>query len=92
MEKRTLFSATFRTRRRCVLTITLSPELELVLSQRASQSGSTPEQEALDTLQRDLLPSEYAFNENSVRVARLQQLASPAGISLPEEALSRETL
>ena len=75
-----------------MLTITLPPELEVVLTQRARQSGRSPEQIALDTLHRDLLPLAGANEEQTAWLARLGRLASPAGISLSEEALSRETL
>jgi len=75
-----------------MLTITLPPELELVLTQRARQSGSTPEQVALETLQRDLLSPAHGDEKQRAWVARLQRLATPAGISLSDEALSREAL
>ena len=75
-----------------MLTITLPPELEKVLNQRARKNGSTPEQVALDTLLKNLLPSTSTPKEQEAWVARLQRLASPAGVSLSEDALSREAL
>jgi len=75
-----------------MLTITISPELEVALTQRARQCGSTPEQIALDTLQRDLLPPVRDVEGKSAWAARLRQLASPSGVSLSEESLSRETM
>ncbi|HZT43443.1 MAG TPA: hypothetical protein VFA07_14850 [Chthonomonadaceae bacterium] len=39
-----------------MITITLPPELEQVVTERAKQQGTTPELVALDTLRKELLP------------------------------------
>ena len=75
-----------------MLTITLPEELEAVLTQHARESGSTPEQIALDTLQRNLLPRPDASEAQTAWAARLRRVATPAGISLSEDVLSREAL
>ena len=75
-----------------MLTITLPYELEMVLTQHARATGSTPEQIALDTLQRNLLPRVTATESQTAWAARLRRVATPAGISLSDDVLSREAL
>jgi hypothetical protein len=74
------------------MTLTLSPELEQALARRAQENGTTLEQAALDMLRQSLLPRTNSNQEQDAWTARLRRLASPAGVSLPEEALSREAL
>ncbi len=68
------------------------PLAAFVADQRARQSGSAPGQLALDTLEKNLLPPAISPEEQAAWAARLQSLASPAGVSLSEESLSREAL
>lgn len=70
----------------------LSPELEQVLVRRAQVHGITLEQVILDTLRQSVLLGTNSNQEQDPWMMRLRRLASPAGVSLPEEALSREAL
>ncbi len=75
-----------------MLSITLPPELEFALKRQALENGTTAEQVVLETLQRNLLSPGSEREEQTTWVARLRRMASPAGVSLSEEVLSREAL
>ncbi len=74
------------------MTLVLSPELTRLLQQRAQESGMTPEEMAVETLHRSLLGAKLPPADAQGWAERLKRAASPAGISLSEDALSRETL
>lgn len=70
------------------MTLPLPPNLESALSEQARRCGVAPEALALDVLCRHLVPAAPADEWEQ----RLLAAATDCGVSLPDEALSRETL
>ena len=71
------------------MVITLSPELEAALVERARQKGVPPESLALQVLRDRLLP---LFVPQDDWERRLLSIATDCGVSLSNEALSSEGL
>ena len=76
------------------MTITLTPEIEQLLTQEAEQKGTTPEALALTKLRpptpidyRDTMPPPRNDWERLLRSA-----GSPCGVSLTDDQVSRESL
>ncbi len=74
------------------MTLTLPFDIERMLAIRARESGDTPEQLALETLRRSLAIHAPEILSDTSWTDRLHRLAAPAGVSLSDEALSREAL
>lgn len=74
------------------MTIILAPEIERALNEHLPQLGTTPEGFVTEAVREKLasLPSKKMTDEEWV--ARLRALAVPAGVSLSDEAVSRESL
>jgi hypothetical protein len=73
------------------MVITLPPELEAALKDRARQEGATPEALALAALrERFLVPPPVQPGDEWER--RLLGAATDCGVSLPHSALGREGL
>lgn len=72
-------------------TFTLTPDLEEALSEQAQRQGTTPEQFALDAV-REKLATVNLEPPHDDWQALLRSAASPAGVSLSDEATSRECL
>lgn len=70
------------------MVITLSPELEAVLGERARRRGIAPEVLAMEVLRERFLPIEPRDEWER----QLLGMALDCGVSLPDEALSREQL
>ena len=73
------------------MTITLSPELEAALSEAARREGVSPDALALNALRERFLPRP-AIQPQDDWEQELLALAKDCGVSLSNEALSREQL
>ena len=73
------------------MVVTLGPELEAALNERASRQGVAPEVLALNALQERFLPV-VPLQPQDEWERRLLGLAKDCGVSLPNWAVSRETL
>jgi hypothetical protein len=74
------------------MTITLSPELEVALTAAAQRQGVAPNALALNVLRERFLAPAPAIQPQDEWERRLLRLAKNCGVSLPDEALSREEL
>lgn len=74
------------------MVITLPPQLEAVLSEQARRRGTTPEVLALDALRERFLPESAPLEPRDEWERRLLGLAIDCGVSLSDEALSREEM
>lgn len=74
------------------MTIILAPEIERALNEHLPQLGTTPEGFVTEAVREKLasLPPKQMTDEEWI--ARLRALAVPAGVSLSDEAVSRESL
>jgi len=83
------------------MTITLPPDIEDLVARQARLQGTTPETLALDSLRESL--REKIFEQPHPVVTRLREpcdewerllrgAASPAGVSLSDEQLSRDVI
>ena len=75
-----------------MVTITIPPDLERAMNARAIQTSSTLEQIAIDSLMNAFLGPDSLTIDHDEWVTKLRHVASPTGISLSEESLSREEL
>jgi hypothetical protein len=74
------------------MTITLGPELEAALSEVADRQGVAPEVLALNVLRERFLTPAPPVQPRDEWEQRLLGLAKDCGVSLSDEALSREEL
>ncbi|HEX6985170.1 MAG TPA: hypothetical protein VF170_07320 [Planctomycetaceae bacterium] len=74
------------------MTITLSPELEATLAEAARRKGVAPEALALDILRERLRPRPVPIEPRDEWERHLLSIATDCGVSLSDEALSRENL
>ena len=74
------------------MTITLPAELAAVLSEQARRRGVAPEELALDALRQRFPPASADLEPRNDWERRLLGLAKDCGVSLSDEALSREEL
>lgn len=74
------------------MTITLPPELAKRLQQQASLNGTTPEAEAVQSIQASLPNQDFISAETLAWLARLTAHATDCGVSLTDEELSREVM
>lgn len=74
------------------MVITLPPQLEAVLSEQARRRGVAPEVLALDALRERFLPAPAALEPRDEWERQLLAAASDCGVSLSDEALSREEM
>jgi hypothetical protein len=74
------------------MTITLDPELEAALSEAARQQGVAPDVLALNVLRERFLATAPAIQPQDEWERRLLGLAKDCGVSLSDEALSREEM
>ncbi len=75
------------------MVITLTPELEAALNERARQQGIAPDVLALDALRERFLPLPTTLLEPRDEWERgLREAATDCGVSLSDEALSSEGL
>lgn len=74
------------------MTITLGPELEAALNAVAQRHGMAPDVLALTVLRERFLPAAAAIQPQDEWERRLLGLARHCGVSLSDEALSREAL
>ena len=78
------------------MTITLTPDLEKVVLQKAHDEGTTPEAVVLNAIREKLGPgpSELAkiIEPRDEWERRLLSVGSPCGVSISDEALSSEGL
>jgi hypothetical protein len=74
------------------MVITLTPQLEAVLSERARQRGVTPEVLALDALREHFLPASDPLEPRDEWERRLLEMGTDCGVSLTDEQLSREEM
>ena len=74
------------------MTIELGSELETRLAAMAQQSGKTPEEFALEVLTKQVMPRDWRNNPRDEFERLLRDVGSPCGVSLSDEALSREEL
>ena len=72
------------------MTLDLNPELKTLLEERSSQLGTSPEEFVLETLRRTLTAPTPTPQEDWE--ALLMSVGSPAGVSFPDEATSRDSL
>jgi hypothetical protein len=73
------------------MVLTLPPQLESALTEQARKRGVAPEDLAVDVLSRHLLPP-APITPLDEWERRLLSIASDCGVSLSNEALSREAL
>ncbi len=74
------------------MTIELGSELETRLAAMAQQSGKTPEEFALEVLRQRVLPRVWRDEPRDDFERLLREVGSPCGVSLSDEALSREEM
>jgi len=74
------------------MTIDLGPELEAELAALAKRSGRTPEESVLRILRRQLLGDPPLGEPRDEWERRLRAIATDCGVSLSDEALSREEM
>lgn len=74
------------------MTIHLGPELEAELAVVAQRSGRTNEEVVLQILRRQLLERRSLPEPRDEWERRLLALGTDCGVSLSDEALSRETM
>ena len=74
------------------MTITLGPDLESVLNDLAQQQGVAPEVLALNALRERFLGAASALEPRDEWERGLLALATDCGVSLSNEALSREEM
>ena len=73
------------------MVITLPPQMEAALSERAKQRGIEPEALALEVLRQQLLPVQPPVPRDEWE-RQLLSVATDCGVSLSNEALSSEGL
>jgi hypothetical protein len=74
------------------MTITLDPTLEAALNEAARKRGVAPEALALDALRDRFLPAVQRFQPRDDWERRLLAIGTDCGVSLSDEAVSREQL
>jgi hypothetical protein len=74
------------------MVITLGPDLEAALSEQARKQGVAPEVLALNALRERFLPRPLPFEPRDEWERGLLEAAVDCGVSLSDEALSRENL
>jgi hypothetical protein len=74
------------------MTINLDPELEAALKEAARRQGLAPEILALDALRQRFLAPAPAIQPQDEWERRLLEAATDCGVSLSNEALSREEM
>ena len=74
------------------MVITLTPQLEAVLSEQARRRGLAPEVLALDALREHFLPISGPLEPRDEWERRLLSMAKDCGVSLTDEQLSREQM
>lgn len=74
------------------MVITLTPQLEAVLSEQAQRRGVAPEVLALDALREHFLPASDPLEPRDEWERRLLSMAKDCGVSLTDEQLSREQM
>ena len=74
------------------MVITLEPELEAALNEAALRRGVAPEQLVLDALRQRFLHSAAPAVPPDEWELRLLGMARECGVSLPDNALSRQAL
>ncbi len=72
------------------MVITLSPELEAALTERARRQGVPPERLALDALRDRFLAQAPTDESQDEWERKLRRVATDCGVSLPDAALSSE--
>ena len=74
------------------MTITLTPQLEAVLSEQARRRGTDPEVLALDALRERFLPDSAVLEPRDEWERQLFGAAIDCGVSVPDSALSSDGL
>jgi hypothetical protein len=74
------------------MVVTLTPQLEAVLSEQARQRGVAPEVLVLDALRERFLPASAPLEPRDEWERRLLEAATDCGVSLSDAALSREEM
>jgi len=74
------------------MVITLTPQLEAVLSEQARRRGTNPEVLALDALRERFLPESAALEPRDEWERQLFGAAIDCGVSVPDSALSSDGL
>ena len=74
------------------MVITLTPQLEAVLSEQAQRRGVAPEVLAINALQERFLPEPSSLEPRDEWERRLLGIAKDCGVSLSNEALGREEM
>ena len=74
------------------MVITLGPELDAALSERARRRGVAPEVLALDALRERFLAAAPSLGPQDDWERRLLEAATDCGVSLPDSALSSDGL
>ena len=74
------------------MTIILDPELEARLAAAAARQGTTAEALAMETLRERFPKQRSPIEPQDEWERRLRAIATDCGVSLSDEALSRESL
>ncbi len=74
------------------MVITLTSQLEAVLSEQAQRRGVAPEIAALDALREHFLPESDPLEPRDEWERRLLEMGTDCGVSLTDEQLSREEM
>jgi hypothetical protein len=75
-----------------MMVVTLTPQLEAVLSEQARRRGVAPEVLALDALRERFLPESDAMEPRDEWERQLFGAAIDCGVSVPDSALSSDGL
>jgi len=78
--------------RRTTMVITLDPELDAALNELARRQKVAPEELALSALRERFLAPALRIQPQDEWERRLLEVATDCGVSLSDEALSREAL
>lgn len=74
------------------MTLTLDPDLESILNERARQNGTSLESLALNTLREKFVIPRWALGAQDEWEQKLLSVGTDCGVSLPHIALSSEGL
>jgi hypothetical protein len=78
--------------REAIMVITLTPELEAAVKEAASRQGIAPDALALNALRERFLPTKWPIEPRDDWERRLLDVGTDCGVSLSNDALSREAL
>ena len=74
------------------MVLTIGPELEAALQEQSKRRGIAIDRLALDALRDQFIPKQPKIMSHDEWLARLDAISTDCGMSLSDEALSRDNL